>query len=344
VTDPVRAAFAEQAGWCEKLDSPFTAMLCRLLGERLDHGTAVGRRTLDWPGTPWADALALRLCGGLQSLVRSGRHPALGLCYPPHPLPEAETLWSAVVPALDDGELLTWLDRAPQTNEVGRAAVLMSGLLVIADRFPQPLDLLELGASAGLNLLLDRYGHNLGGVRAGDPDAPLQLRPEWTGPPPPNGVVQIGDRRGVDISPLYPASDRDRLLAYVWPDQAQRRAQLASALDVAARYPVAIDQADAADWLELRLAEPPRPGMTRLVFHSVAFHYFPPAAQERIATLMAEHGARATPQSPLAWLRYEQEPGEPHFSLQLRLWPIDAPWRLAECHPHGRWVRWLGWP
>jgi hypothetical protein len=344
VTDPVRDAFAEQAGWCETLESPFTAMLCRLLGERLDRNTAAGRETLDWPGTPWPDALALRLCGGLQSLARSGRHPALSRCYPPCPLPEAETLWAAVLPALDDPVLLPWLDRAPQTNEVGRAAVLMAGLLVVADRFAQPFDLLELGASAGLNLLLDRYGHDLGGARAGDPDAPLQLRPDWTGPAPPNGNVRIASRRGVDIAPLDPASDGDRLLAYVWPDQAQRQAQLASALDVAARHPVVIDQADAADWLELRLAEPPRSGMTRLVFHSVAFHYFPPAAQERISTLMAEHGARATPPSPLAWLRYEQEPGEPDFSLQLRLWPIGESWRLAECHPHGRWVRWLGRP
>jgi hypothetical protein len=344
VTDRVRAAFAEQAGWCETLESPFTALLSRLLGERLDHGTAAGRKTLDWSGASWPDALPLRLCGGLQSLARSGRYPALSRCYPPCPLPEAETLWAAVLPALDDPDLLPWLDRAPQTNEVGRAAVLMSGLLVIADLFPQPLDLLELGASAGLNLLLDRYGHDLGGARAGDPDAPLLLRPDWTGAPPPNGEVRIGDRRGVDISPLDPASDGDRLLAYVWPDQAQRQAQLASALAVAARHGVAIDEGDAADWLEARLAEPPRPGVTRLVFHSVAFHYFPSAAQARIASLMAEHGARATPESPLAWLRYEREPGEPHFSLQLRLWPNDESWRLAECHPHGRWVRWFGRP
>ena len=86
---------------------------------------------------------------------------------------------------LDDETLDAWLGNAPQTNEVGRAAVLTAGLLVIAARFGQPLRLLELGASAGLNLNLDLYGYDLGGLRAGDPASPLQVRPDWEGPPPP---------------------------------------------------------------------------------------------------------------------------------------------------------------
>ena len=86
----VRGAFAEQARWCTRLNSPLTARLCTLLGLRLDRESAVGRRLLDWPGDPGsdADAVALRLCGGLHFLVRSGAAPRLAACYPPNPLPD----------------------------------------------------------------------------------------------------------------------------------------------------------------------------------------------------------------------------------------------------------------
>jgi hypothetical protein len=339
----VRAAFAEQAEWCERLESPFTALLCRLLGERLDRSTETGRKALDWPGNPSSlvDALALRLCGGLNALARSGKAPALAACYPPHGLPDPETLWQALVPALADPQLPSWLDRAPQTNEVGRSAVLVSGLLFIADRYRQPMELLELGASAGLNLLLDRYGYWLGGRRAGDPDSPLQLVPDWEGGPPPGFHLRVESRSGVDIAPLDPRSDGDRLLAYVWPDQRRRIEQLEAALAIAVQDPPMVERADAADWLEPRLASPLRPGVTRVVMHSVAFHYFPKEAQARISSSIAGHGAKASPEAPLAWLRYEQVPGEPHFSLVLQLWPGGDQIRLAECHPHGRWIRWL---
>ena len=110
--------------------------LCRLLGERLDRSTEAGRRVLDWPGRAdaFSDALPLRLTGGLHALVRRGQAPGLAACYPPCPLPGDEALWAALAPALADPDLLPWLDGAPQTNEVGRSAVLMSGLLV--DRGP----------------------------------------------------------------------------------------------------------------------------------------------------------------------------------------------------------------
>lgn len=339
----VRAIFAEQAGWCDRLDSPFTALLCRLLGERLDRSAETGRRLLDWPGGPptIADAVPLRLCGGLNFLARSGADPALAACYPPNGLPNPETLWSAVRPALDSPDLPAWLERAPQTNEVGRAAVLTSGLLVIADCFAQPVELLELGASAGLNLLLDRYGYKLGGLMAGNPESPLQLVPEWTGPPPPKSDLRVVARCGVDIAPLDVRADRDRLLAYVWPDQVARLEQLEAALAIAAADPPPVEQGDAADWLDHRLSQPGAPGVTRVVLHSVAFHYFPADAQRRIAARMAECGAGASEDSPLAWLRYEHEPGDENFSLALRIWPGDEKWRLAECHAHGRWLRWL---
>lgn len=338
-----RAAFARQAEWARKLDSPFMETLCRLLGERLDRQTAIGRRVLDWPGRAdtLSDALPLRLTGGLHALVRRGGAPGLAACYPPNKLPDEDALWAELRPVLAEPELVHWLESAPQTNEAGRSAVLMSGLLVVADLFPQPVELLELGASAGLNLLLDRYGFELGGVRAGDPDSPLQLRPEWKGAPPPDSPVTVARRRGVDLNPLDARKDGDRLLAYVWPDQAQRLARLEAALGLAAEDPPDVAQGEAADWLEARLAEPEQAGVTRVALHSIAFQYFPAQTKARIAAAMERAGAAATVRAPIAWLRYEHEEGEERITLRLRAWPSGEERLLAYAHPHGDSVRWL---
>ncbi|HEX8062676.1 MAG TPA: DUF2332 family protein, partial [Allosphingosinicella sp.] len=284
----VRAAFARQAEGAGKLDSPFMARLCRLLGERLDRSTETGRRVLGWRGNAdvFSDALPLRLAGGLHALVRRGDAPGLALCYPPGPMPGDDALWAALAPVLAGPELLPWLDGAPQTNEVGRSAVLMSGLLAVAERFAQPVELLELGASAGLNLLLDRYGYDLGGVKAGDAGSALQLRPEWKGGPPPDAAVRVAARRGVDLHPLDARSDGARLLAYVWPDQPRRLAQLEAALAIAAGDPAAVEAGEAADWLGARLAGAREPGVTRVVLHSIAFQYFPDSTKARIRAAM----------------------------------------------------------
>lgn len=337
-----RAAFARQAEWAAKLGSPFMELLCGLLGERLDRSTAAGRRVLDWPGRAdsLSDALPLRLTGGLHALVRRGEAPGLAVCYPPNALPDEEALWAALRPVLARPDLLPWLDGPPQTNEVGRSAVLMSGLLVVADLFPQPVELLELGASAGLNLLLDRYGHDLGGVRAGDPESALQLKPEWKGAPPPDAPVEVARRRGVDLHPLDSGRDGDRLLAYVWPDQERRLAQLEAALAIAAGEPPEVEQGDAADWVEARLAERQEAGVTRVVLHSIAFQYFPEATKARIEAAMEATGTQASFAAPLAWLRYEHEGGE-RIELRLRAWPSGEERLLAHCHPHGSKVEWL---
>jgi hypothetical protein len=255
-------------------------------------------------------------------------------------LPDAETLWRELRPILEDEALGPWLDSAPQTNEVGRSAVLMSGLLVAAARFALPLRLYELGASAGLNLQLDRYAYDLGGRAAGDPASPLRLRPDWKGAPPPEAMVRIIGRAGTDLNPVALPENRERLIAYVWPDQAQRLAQLDAAIALAAQDPPRLDRADAADWIEARLSLTPEPGVTRVVMHSVAFHYFPEATQQRVAAHIEAAGAAASAEAPLAWLRYEEQPGDAHFSLRLRTWP-GGDRLLAWTHPHGKSVNWL---
>jgi hypothetical protein len=337
----VRAAFAVQSGWCDKSGAPFTGLLCRLTGERLDRSSLLGNRVLGWPegADPIRDALPLRICGGLHALVRSGGAPALAALYPPQPVPDPERLWEVLRPVLADPSLLPWIDGPPQTNEVGRSALLMAGLLTLAARFRQPIGLLELGASAGLNLLPDFYAYDLGGRSVGDRDSPVRLQPRWEGPPPPEAIVTIAGRRGVDLNPLDPRRDSERLLAYVWADQQDRIARLEAALAIAAVDPPRVDRGDAADWLDARLTEPAPSGITRVVFHTVAFDYFPPATQARIARRLEETGAGATEEAPLAWLRYEAGPDT--FELRLRIWPGGEDRLLADGHPHGSIVRWL---
>lgn len=339
----IRASFETQAFWCARLGSPFTARLCEVLAGALDRRSALGARLLDWPGdpAPGGDALALRLCGGLHFLVRAGAAPGLAALYPPAPLPDAAALGEALAPLLQGDALLPWLERAPQTNEVGRAAVLMAGLLVAAARFRRPLALYELGASAGLNLQLDRYACDLGGRAAGDSASIVRLAPEWTGSPPPAAEVRIAGRQGVDLNPFDVRRDRDRLLAYIWPDQRLRLAQAKAALDIAAAAPPPVTRGDAADWLEQRLAIPGPAGIARIVMHSVAFQYFPAAAQARVVRHVAQAGAAATGQAPLAWLRFEKLAGEDGYSLRLRAWPAGEDRLLAWAHPHASSIKWL---
>ncbi len=340
----VRAAFAEQAGWCRARGTPLTASVCNQLAERPWPEGEVVRRMRDWPGDPRpsGDAVPLRLCGGFHAGVRTGTLPALAACYPPNAFPDAERLAAAIDEAMVSPGLAEWLDRPPQTNEVGRANALFAGLLVFADRFPLPVALFELGASAGLNLRMDRFGYDLGGLRTGDLSSPLQLKPGWQGPPPPEARIEVIGRHGVDLTPLDPLSDGDRLLAFVWADQAQRIGQLGAALKVARAVPVTLDAGDAAEWIEARLAEPQPEGSSRLVYHSIAFQYFPTASQQRVAAAIERAGERATEKAPIGWLRFERTPDEQEPTLRLKCWPGGEDRLVATCHPHGATINWLG--
>jgi hypothetical protein len=343
--DAARAAFAEQAMWCRRLGSPFTALLCETIGSHVDRSSEIGRRVLDWTGdpSPGADNLPARLCGGLHYLVRRGEAPGLARLYPPAALPRPEDLWAALRPVFGEqaAAISPWLEHPPQTNEVARSGPLMSGLLAIAARYGKTLRLFELGSSAGLNLLLDHYGYRLGGIRAGAAGSPVQIAPEWRGPPPPEARVEIVSRSGVDLRPVDLSSEGETLLAYVWPDQPERRSRLEAAIAVAAADPPSVAQDDASKWLERVLPLAPSAGAVRVVMHSIAFQYFPAETQARIAALIERLGTAADDDGPLAWLRYEQQPGEEQASLRLRSWPGGEDRLLAWCHGHGATVDWV---
>jgi hypothetical protein len=343
---PVREHFRKQAEACLQLGSPFTAMVLQLAADRLDATSAVGRTVLEWPGNPTADAVALRFAGGLHALVLSDAAPALARIYARAGIGiDRAVLWSAVADALDRHEaaVLRFLDSPPQTNEVARCAVLLGGFLAIAHQTDRPLALLEIGASAGLNLHWDDYRYDLGGASWGRADAPLRLAPAWRGPLPPLDRVEVQERHGCDRRPIDPSDphDRLRLRAYVWADQQARLARLDAALEHVARHGTRVEQADAADWLEARLAARPA-GLTTVLFHSIVWQYLPAVTQQRIETALKCGGGAAIADAPLAWLRMEPAREGDHTELRLTIWPGASEQVLADADFHGRWVRWRG--
>ena len=340
----IREAFAQEGIACHRFGALLSARLRGRLARLLDRSSRTGARVLDWPGNPYADALPVRLAAGLNALVRAGELPGLAAHFPPNEIGSDADFDAALTVALHDDRLLPWLDSAPQTNEVARSGVLMPGLLTIAAETGLPLALFELGASAGLNLRLDAYAYDLGGLTIASPAAPIRLAPAWEGAPPPLAEVRIVERRGIDLNPLdaTDAAHRERLLAYVWPEQTERVARLEAALAAAALDPPLVDRGDAAEWVEANVA--PVEGRCAVVTHSIAFQYFPSATRRRIAAHLHAVGERATATAPLAWLRYEFDTSDAGAlpTLRLSLWPAGENRLLAHAHPHGASVRWLG--
>ncbi|MCU0904716.1 MAG: DUF2332 family protein [Tabrizicola sp.] len=331
---PVRQAFRQQAKACATLGSPLMERLMSGLADRLAPGDPVADRVLGWQGDPSskADSVPLRLAGGLHALILTDKALALTTAYSSGDDPtEAALAAIRQHPAF----LLDWLSSPPQTNEVRRSAILIAAAHWLTAHFRLPLVLSELGASAGLNLLWDHYALRIGDQTVGPASPTLTLSPDWTGRLPPHSAPTILDRKGVDLNPLDPVTDRLRLLAYIWPDQPDRIARTRAALDLAAQARPRVDRADAADWLETRLATPTT-GTLHLVFHTVAWQYFPPETQSRALAAMQAAGNKG----PFARLAMEADGQTPGAALTLTLWPGGETFPLGRADFHGRWVDW----
>lgn len=343
MSDRVRAHFAGQAEACRRLGSPFTGRLLDLLAERMDDGTAVGRKALSWSGKLRDDALGLRLAGGLHALVLTGRDAGLAAVYPPDATPDDEALWSAAAKSLriHDAMLADFLDSPPQTNEVARSGVLLGGYLTIAAETGLPLRTLEIGASAGLNLHWDAWDYALGKARWGDTESSVQLAPEWRGSLPPLVPVSVASRAGCDRAPIDPGDPGQalRLRSYIWADQAMRLARIDAAIAHAAASPIRVERADAASWVGAQLRSLPE-GAATVLCHSIMWQYLPEETRGAILRAVEAAAAHATPQAPFAWLRMEPVPDGSACELRLSLWPGGEDRRLAEVDFHGRWVAW----
>lgn len=340
----IAAHFEAQAEACDRLGSPFTARLCRLLIGVLDETTRCGSRVLDWPGDPRGDALALRMCGALHRLVLEGRDAGLAAVYPPHEADDT-TLGDAVRQAIatHDAALDAGLDLPPQTNEIARSGMLLPGFLAIARETGLPLALCEIGSSAGLNLLFDRFSYAYGDARWGDPQSPVQLAPQVRGTVPPlDGSLAVASRNGCDIAPvdIEAETGRARLRSYIWPDQPLRHQRLAGALQLAQQFPFSLEKADAAAFVATRLARRTKDSVF-VLFHSIMWQYMPRETRQAILAALEQAGAEATSDAPIAWLRMEpRDPEDGWATLSLTSWPGGETRRLAKCDYHGRWIEW----
>ena len=333
-----------QAEHCRRNDAPVTAMIVQAQVALMTSDTACGRRMRDWPGLVLEDAMPLRLAGGFHFLKLTGADDRLDPIYAGAVTDQAAV--DAIVRAVTadhDAALLPWLDGPPQTNEAGRSASFMAGLLWLSGRVGPRFELNELGASAGINTMMDRYFYDLGGVTAGPANSPMRIVPDWRGPPPPAAPVEIVAIRGCDQAPVD-LSDPDaalRVKSYVWPENGARLARMDGAIRLAGEQRPDVVQADAADWVDKILALPHADGVTRVINHSIVWQYIPSDRRERIQAAIEAAGAAATPDRPIAWLMLETNRATFRHELTVRYWPGGAdPVLLGQAQAHGAWIEW----
>jgi hypothetical protein len=334
-----------QAGWCERLGSPLYAELLGRAAEDIEAGGPAWAVLEGQEADPKdsSAALALRLMGSVHRLVLEGAAPDLARHYPSADGTPGD-VWPVFRAVLDEhrDELRELIARPVQTNEVGRSASLLGGFLTVAQETHLPLRLLEIGASAGLNLRWDRYRYESNGWSWGALTSPVRFTDVFQEATPEAVDCEIAERAGCDLAPVDPTTEEGRLtlLSYVWPDQVDRLGRLRGALEVARTVPATVERADAATWLEERLPDPPS-GAATVVFHSIVFFYLDDAARARVRRLLEGAGAGATAGAPVAWLLLEME--SERFEVRLRLWPGGQERLLATSTAHGPPVRWL-WP
>lgn len=341
----VTAAFDNQVAYCTAANAPVTARVVQAVRDLLERGE--GGVLLDairgWSGAPLADALPLRIAGGIHSLHLKGSAPDLAAIYENREGIDDAALVAAAIRA-HEAELLPWLDGPPQTNEAGRSSSFIAAMLWLADKgLPPRFDCLEIGSSAGINLMLDRYHYDLGGVQVGPEPGAMRFAPEWKGPPPPDRLVEIVRTKGCDVAPvdLTDPAQALRLKAYIWPEHTVRFERMEAAIAEARRAAPDLVRMNAADFIEAELDRPQEPGTTRVLMHSIVWQYVPEDQQRRVTAAMEAAGARATPDRPLAWISLEANRVVHNHELRLRHWPGGAaPVLVARAHPHGAWIEW----
>jgi len=332
------------------LGSAFSGALMNKAAADVDRGGPTAKVLAGWVGDSarslFRDAVPIRLLGALHAFALSGEAPALSAAYPAADRPgDGDAAWAEGLRLMEGfpQRFLDFLDHEPQTNEVRRSACLVGGFLTIAQVTGLPLRCFEVGASAGLNQLWDRFHYRLGDAGTwGNDRSGVDIDTNWQGPPPPlSASVKVIERAACDRRPVNisdPAA-RARLRAYVWADQLDRMRRLEAAIVLALAEGVTVEESDAVAWASARAA--PREGAATVLYHSVFWQYMPADSQAALLAAIEAHGAAALRRAPFAWLRMEPPPNDlANMELRLTLWPGGEERLLARVHPHGAEVNW----
>jgi hypothetical protein len=264
----------------------------------------------------------LRLLAGLHYLVLAG-----------------DASWDDLGGALEAHArfLARWTaEQDVQTNEVQRSWALVPGFLTVADG--RPLDLVELGPSAGLNLVWDHYRHRYSTGVWGD--GPLELAGDDRTPPPAELLqrqVEVARRRGVDLNPVDATTEHGaRLLqSFVWADQADRLERLRRAIDVVRDFPPQLERGDYVEVLP-RLLRDRVDGAQLVVFQSASTMYLERDGADRLRSALHEAGR----DEPLVFVTTGRAPDDDGFALEVERYPDGRSKRLAVFDFHGAWLEW----
>ena len=223
-----------------------------------------------------------------------------------------------------------------QTNEVQRSWALLPGFLSLADG--RPFDLLELGPSAGLNLMWDHYHYRYETGEWGS--GALQLSGNDRMPPPAELLsrsVTVARRRGIDLNPVDVTTDHGaRLLqSFVWADQADRLERLRRAIEAVRDDPPELMRGNYVDFLPALLADR-REGTQLVVFQSASTMYLDEGALAKVRAALGE----AAQQEPLVFLTTGRAPEDDGFALEVERYPDGRSTRLGVFDFHGEWLDW----
>ena len=345
--DPLLAQLDGQAEVAQRVGSPFYAALL----ERMRDDAAAGGPTRTALRGHELDRVdewdAFRLLAGVHRIVLSGQARELEARYPSTGGDgDAAAAWPEVRALIADGraEVVEALGHPLQTNAPTRAKALVGALCLVAAETGLPLRLLELGASAGLNLRLDRFRYEQDAEAFGPRDSPVRFVDFLTGGRPPLGAgFEVVERAGCDLNPLDPATDEGKLtlLACIFPDEFARFDLLERAIAVARETPATVERADLARWVADRLTRP-RPGVATVVYHTIVWPYLPGAVREAADAALSAAGERATAAAPLALVSFESTTADPsRTELHLTQWPGGERRLLARSSHHPVTVDWI---
>ena len=344
--DQLMDTLSEEARAAALMSAPFYAQLVTAMRADVAAEGPTWNLLSPYAAEPAGEFYAFRALAGVHRLVLAGELPELARHYRSVGGDgDAQAAWPLLRQVLAEHtpELLVTIGHPLQTNETARCAARIGGYLTVARETGLPLSVRALGASAGLNLHFDRYRYEAGDAAFGPAGSKVRFVDQWLeGVPPLETSMTVADRRGCDLDPVDPLSEKGRLdlLACNWPDDTERLALLRAALEIAAHAPVQVDRESADSWIARELVER-EAGATTVVSHSVFWTYLDQAPREAIVSSIELAARKATDEMPLAWLRYEIGEEVTSCELRLTLWPGGNERLLALGGHHLEPVRWL---